>query len=109
MDTEKRFVLTMLRDVDRETIVKALRDAYAMNDYRDAAKIGRFVAAFKGDLMAGAEVTIDYDPRAKTTTIAVGGETATVGGIDFMKATWRIWLGKIDQPRLGDELIARLP
>ncbi|KYF53031.1 hypothetical protein BE08_25715 [Sorangium cellulosum] len=109
IDTGKKFVLTMLRDVDRATIVKALRDAYAMNDYTDTAKIGRFVAAFEGDLKAGSEVTIEYDPRSKTTTITTpGGRTATVGGLDFMKATWRIWFGKIDQPQLADELIARL-
>ncbi|WP_438025294.1 chalcone isomerase family protein [Sorangium sp. So ce233] len=110
MDTGKKFVWTMLRDVDRASIVKALRDAYAMNDYTDTAKIGRFVAAFEGDLKAGSEVTIEYDARAKTTTVTVpGGGTATVGGLDFMKATWRIWFGKIDQPQLADELIARLP
>ncbi|KYF70382.1 hypothetical protein BE11_29360 [Sorangium cellulosum] len=110
MDTGKKFVWTMLRDVDRASIVKALRDAYAMNDYTDTAKIGRFVAAFEDDLKAGSEVTIEYDARAKTTTVTVpGGGTATVGGLDFMKATWRIWFGKIDQPQLADELIARLP
>ncbi|KYF64146.1 chalcone isomerase family protein [Sorangium cellulosum] len=109
MDTGKKFVWTMLRDVDRASIVKALRDAYAMNDYTDTAKIGRFVAAFAGDLKAGSEVTIEYDARAKTTTVTVpGGGTATVGGLDFMKATWRIWFGKIDQPQLADELIAKL-
>ncbi|WP_434043878.1 MULTISPECIES: chalcone isomerase family protein [Sorangium] len=109
MDTGKKFVWTMLRDVDRASIVKALRDAYAMNDYTDTAKIGRFVAAFEGDLKAGSEVTIEYDARAKTTTVTVpGGGTATVGGLDFMKATWRIWFGKIDQPQLADELIAKL-
>ncbi|WP_437305842.1 chalcone isomerase family protein [Sorangium sp. So ce388] len=110
MDTGKKFVWTMLRDVDRGSIVKALRDAYALNDYTDATKIGRFVAAFERDLKAGAEVTIEYDPRAKATTVTVaGGGTATIGGLDFMKATWRIWFGKIDQPQLGDQLIARLP
>ncbi|WP_437733141.1 chalcone isomerase family protein [Sorangium sp. So ce1335] len=109
MDTGKKFVWTMLRDVDRASIVQALRDAYAMNDYTDMAKIGRFVAAFEGDLKAGSEVTIEYDTREKTTTVTVPGGTATVGGLDFMKATWRIWFGKIDQPELGDALIAKLP
>jgi hypothetical protein len=109
MDTSKKFVWTMLRDVDRASIVKALRDAYALNQYSDTPKIERFVAAFEGDLKSGAEVTIAYDPGAKATTVTVaGGGTATVAGVDFMKATWRIWLGKIDQPRLSDELIGRL-
>ncbi|WP_437905232.1 chalcone isomerase family protein [Sorangium sp. So ce327] len=109
MDTAKKFVWTMLRDVDRASIVKALREAYALNRYTDTPKIERFVAAFEGDLKSGAEVTIAYDPGAKATTVTVaGGGTATVAGVDFMKATWRIWLGKIDQPTLSEELIARL-
>ncbi|WP_437576575.1 chalcone isomerase family protein [Sorangium sp. So ce887] len=109
MDTGKKLVWTMLRDVDRESTVKALTDAYALNGYADQAKIARFVSAFEGDLKTGAEVTIEYDARAKATTVKVaGGGTATVGGIDFMKATWRIWFGKIDQPRLSEELIAKL-
>jgi hypothetical protein len=33
----------------------------------------------------------------------------TVDGVDFMKAVWSIWLGKIDQPKLGDQLISQLP
>lgn len=110
METGKKFVWTMLRDVDRENIAKALREAYAMNGYSDAAKIGQFLAAFKGDLKKGSTVTIEYDPEKKATTLTVqGGGAATVPGVDFMKATWRIWFGKIDQPALGDALLAKLP
>ena len=29
----------------------------------------------------------------------------TITGIDFMKATWSIWFGKIDQKELGDQLL----
>lgn len=110
MDTGKKFVLTMLRDVDRESIVNTLRGAYAKNGYADQTKIARFVSAIEGDLKAGAEVTIEYDARAKATTAKVaGGGTATVGGVDFMKATWQIWFGNIDQPQLSEELIAKIP
>lgn len=109
METRKKFVWTMLRDVDRESIVNALKDAYAMNGYSDAAKIGQFMAAFKGDLKKGSSVTIEYDPDKKATTVTVqGGGTATVDGVDFMKATWRIWFGKIDQPKLSDALLAKI-
>ena len=36
-DMDKRFTWKMLRDVDKEKIQKALREAYAMNGYTDAA------------------------------------------------------------------------
>jgi hypothetical protein len=28
--------------------------------------------------------------------------------VELMKAVWSIWFGKIDQPKLGDELIGKL-
>ncbi len=110
MDTAKKFVMTMLRDLDRESAVSMLRDAYARNGYSDAEKMRQFSAALTGDLRAGSEITIEYNPERKTTTVTVGGGgTATVAGLDFMKATWSIWFGNTAQPKLGDELIARLP
>ena len=87
----------------------ALSDAFAMNNYSDASKIGPFVAAFSGDLVKGAAVTIQYSSAAKTVSVNVqGGGTATVPGVDFMKAVWSIWFAKIDQPSLGDALIKNL-
>jgi hypothetical protein len=109
MDTGKKFVWTMLRDVDHEKIVNALKDAYAMNGYSDSEKIGRLMAVIKGDLKEKSQVTIEYDADKKATTVTVNGSRATVEGVDFMKATWRIWFGKIDQPKLGDQLISKLP
>lgn len=108
-EIEKKFVWKMLRDVDKEKIVTALRDAYAMNGYGDAGKIGTFVGAFSGELAEGASVTIRYDAAKQETSVKVGGGgNATVAGSDFMKATWSIWFGKIDQPKLGDQLISKL-
>jgi len=110
MDTGKKFIWTMKRDVDHEKIVNALKEAYAMNGYSDSAKIGQFIGAFKSELKEKSSVTIVYDADKKATTVSVsGGGSATVAGVDFMKATWSIWLGKIDQPKLGDELIAKIP
>lgn len=110
MDTGKKFVWTMKRDVDHEKIVNALKEAYAMNGYSDSAKIGQFIGAFKSELKEKSSVSIVYDADKKATTVTVsGGGSATVPGVDFMKATWSIWLGKIDQPKLGDELIAKIP
>ena len=52
---------------------------------------------------------ITYDSAAKTTTFwEQNGGSATVAGVDFMKATWRVWFGNIDPPSIGDRLIANL-
>ncbi|WP_437597966.1 chalcone isomerase family protein [Sorangium sp. So ce590] len=107
-DVPKKFVWRMMRDVDREKIHDALTGAFAMNGYQDQAKIEAFLGAFKAELKEGSHVTIQYDPEKKSTTALVGGSSASVAGADFMRAVWRIWLGKIDQPRLGEQLIGRL-
>jgi hypothetical protein len=110
MDTGKRFTWRMMRDVDAAKIQNALKEAFAMNGFSDAGRIGQFIGAFTGDLKEGQFVTITYDPGAKATTIRVlgGGGSATISGVDFMKATWSIWLGKMDQPSLGDALISKI-
>ena len=109
MDTGKKFVWTMKRDVDNEKIQNALKDAFAMNGYGDAGKIGQFIGAFKSELKEKGTVSIVYDADKKETSVDTGSGKATVGGADFMKAVWSIWLGKIDQPSLGDALISKLP
>jgi hypothetical protein len=109
-DVDKKFVWKMLRDVDKEKIQNALKDAFAMNGYTDGGKISAFMSAFSGDLKENANVTISYDSAKKETTAKVGGGgSATVAGADFMKAVWSIWFGKIDQPSLGDQLISKIP
>jgi hypothetical protein len=109
MDTDKRFTWRMLRDVEHEKIQNALTEAFAMNGYSDQSKIGPFVAAFSGDLKKGQGVTILYSSGPKTVTVNVqGGGSATLSGLDAMKAVWSIWFGKIDQPGLGDALIKNI-
>lgn len=109
-DVDKKFSWTMLRDVDSVKIQKALREAFAMNGYGDQAKINAFVGAFnREEVKEKSSVVIAYDATNKTTTITVqNGTSATVPGVDFMKGVWSIWLGKIDQPSMGDQLISLL-
>ncbi len=110
MDVDKRISFKMLRSVEAEKIKEALRDAYAMNGYSDGGKIGKALGTFSGELKEGARTTISYDAAKKTTTFTSGsGATATIEGVDFMKATWSIWFGKIDQPKLGDQMISKIP
>lgn len=109
-DVDKKLTWTMLRDVDSPKIQKALREAFAMNGFNDQARINPFVAAFnKKEVREKTGVVISYNAAAKTTTIWVqDGTSATIQGQDFMKAVWRIWFGKIDQPAMGNQLIAKL-
>jgi hypothetical protein len=106
-DVDKRFSWKMLRTVDAERIRNALREAYAKNGYTDAAKINPFVDSITKELKEGDQVTIKYDAAKKVTTLTSPGSSVTVPGEDFMKATWSIWFGKIDQKNLGDELLNR--
>jgi hypothetical protein len=104
-DVDKRFSWKMLRTVDAEKIKNALREAFAKNGYADGAKIDAFVGAITSELKEGDNVTISYDAAKKATTISSPAGKATVAGEDFMRATWSIWFGKIDQKDLGDRLL----
>jgi hypothetical protein len=104
---DKRFSWKMLRTVDAEKIKNALREAFAKNGYSDSAKIDSFVGSFGKELKEGDQVTIKYDAARKATTVTSPSGSATVSGEEFMKATWSIWFGKIDQPNLGDSLLNR--
>lgn len=104
-DVDKRFSWKMLRTVESEKIKNALREAFAKNGYGDSAKINSFLGSFGKELKEGDQVTINYDAAEKTTTVTSPSGSATVQGVDFMKATWSIWFGKIDQPNLGDSLL----
>ncbi len=65
-DVGKKFVWSMLRDVDKEKIVDALKEAFAKNSYSDQGKIGKFIGAF-GDLKENGKVTIVTDDGAART------------------------------------------
>jgi hypothetical protein len=104
-DVDKRFSWKMLRTVDAEKIKNALREAYAKNGYGDTARIDSFVSSIAKELKEGDSVNIRYDAASKSTTISSPAGSATISGEAFMKATWSIWFGKIDQPALGDSLL----
>jgi hypothetical protein len=104
---DKRLSWKMLRTVESDKLKHALREAYALNGYGDAAKIDTFVQGLGKELKEGESVTISYDAGRGVTTLSTHGASVSVPGDDFMKATWSIWFGKIDQPGLGDSLIGR--
>jgi Chalcone isomerase-like len=109
-DVDKMFALRLLRELTSAQIQGALRDAFAANGYADHAKIDPFVAAVGKTLPKGATITIRYDAASKTTTASSkGNRPVSIPGVDFMMATWSIWLGRIDQDGLGEALIDRIP
>jgi hypothetical protein len=108
-DVDKKITWRMLRDVDAEKIQNALKEGYQNNGYGDGGKIAQFVGAVNKEMKEGTYVTISYNSAAKVTSISVSnGGNASISGADFMKATWSLWFGKIDQPSLGDSMIANL-
>jgi hypothetical protein len=106
-EVDKSFRWKMLRSVDAEKIRHALREAYAKNGYNDAAKINPFVDSITKELKEGDAVTIKYDAAKKVTSITSPTGSASIPGEAFMKATWSLWFGKIDQKDLGDALLSR--
>ncbi len=58
----------MMRDVDSSKIQNALKEAFALNGFGDAGRIGQFVGAFnKEDVKEKSAVVITYNAAAKTT------------------------------------------
>ncbi len=109
-DVDKKFTWRMLRDVDSKKIQKALSEALAMNGFTEAGRTGQFVGAFnKEEVKENSAVVISYTAATKSVMIWVqGAGSATIAGADFMKAVWSIWLGNIDQPSMGAQLISKL-
>lgn len=106
-ETDKRLILKMKRDVDSAKIVAAINDAYALNGYSNKANQDTFSSVLTGDLKENDTITISYNAATKATTCNYAGKTSTVNGADFMKATWSIWFGKIDQPALTTALVGK--
>jgi hypothetical protein len=107
-NVDKKFAWKMLRSVDAEKIRNALKEAYAKNNYGDAGKIDSLLKPITSELKEGSWVTIKYDAATQKTTLFAEGTQASVPGEDFMKATWSLWFGNIDQPSLGDSLLTDL-
>jgi hypothetical protein len=108
-DVEKKFTLKLMRSLDAEKISNAINDAYKLNGYTNQANIDTIRNVLVGDINEGETIVFSYNPANKTTSCTFRGKTSNVAGIDFMKATWSIWFGKIDQPALTQALMSKLP
>lgn len=108
-DQDKVFSMSLMRDIDSQKIVNAIQEAYALNGYGNPAHGLQLFSVVTGDLKNGDNITIAYNAATKTTSCYFKGKGAAVGGVEFMKATWSIWFGKIDQPGLTQALMAQMP
>ena len=106
-ETDKKLILKMKRDVDSAKIVTAINEAYALNGYSNKANQDSFSSVLTGDLKENDTITISYNATSKSVTCNYAGKTSSVAGSDFMKATWSIWFGKIDQPALTTALVGK--
>lgn len=106
LEADKRLTLEMLRDIDMERFTFMLRAGYRRNGYDDVKRVTALLQALSGkELKKGDVVTIRYDPATKVTRLAVkGGETSSVEGVDFMRATWSLWFGKTSPSDMGEQL-----
>jgi hypothetical protein len=56
------------------------------------ADVARF-DSWMGDIVAGQEIVLTYEPGKGTTVEFAGQEKGTVPGAEFMRALWSVWLG----------------
>jgi Chalcone isomerase-like len=111
-DQIKRVDMGMLRDLDRGSIVDAVRQGFEKNSRAEMPqlreRLDRFVAEIP-DLKEGQRLTITYLPGQGTSVVVGDGSARTkIEGKDFADALFRVWLG--DEPvdsGLKDRMLGR--
>lgn len=108
-ETDKRFILTFLRDVPQKKIREAF--AEALNKNGGSAAVGAVSGVFKDDgpdFAKGSQITVTFAAANKSTTIVTPGGRTALNGDDHMKSVWKIWFGNIDQASIPEGLVSRL-
>lgn len=59
-ETDKRFILKKLSDVESDKVENAIYDAYSLNGNTDNSNQGKIINVLKGDLKEGFTITISY-------------------------------------------------
>lgn len=97
LDAPKVVRLTLMRDVDKASMLTSFREGIEANSPGQAAalesRLKQLEAAFPAEFKEGQVLAVTYVP-GKGTTAAVEGEKAVaIEGKDFADAIFRIWLG----------------
>lgn len=95
-DQTKRVVMVMLRDLEKQAIIDAVRDGFKQNAGAQMAqlqpRLDKFLALIDTDFKKGDRFVVTYVP-GKGTQLSGAGEKAAIEGKDFADALFSVWLG----------------
>jgi hypothetical protein len=96
-DGIRRVSMTMLRDLDRKSMVDSVREGFEKNSRANMPvlkeRLDRFLGEVKNDFKKGDSFVINYVP-GKGTFLSGGGEKIVIEGKDFADALFSLWLGR---------------
>ena len=96
-DQVKQVKMIMLRDLDQDQIVGAVRDGFEKNNKAKMPalkeRLDKFTAAIP-DVKKGDTLTLTYAPGKGTSVTSKTGAAMTVEGKDFADALFSVWLGQ---------------
>jgi hypothetical protein len=96
-DAPKAIRMTLMRDVDRSSMLTALKDGFESNSPTQAAalapKLKLVEESFPVEFKEGQVFTVSYVPGQGSTLGVEGTKGLTVEGKDFADALFRVWLG----------------
>lgn len=96
-DQTKRVRMVMLRDLEKEKIVDAMKEGVEKNNKGQMPalkeRLEKLTAAIP-DLKKGDDVVVTYVPGQGTSLESKSGAAARVEGKDFADALFSVWLGK---------------
>jgi hypothetical protein len=102
LDAPKAVRLVLMRDLDRASLVDAIKDGIEAGGKGRAAQfqpqIQALEAPIPADLKEGQVVIVSYVPGQGSTVGLEGAKAATVPGKEFADALFGVWLG----PKLAD-------
>ncbi len=96
-DAPKVLRITMMRDVDKESMQKAFREGIEANSPGQtaalAARLKQVEDSFPPEFKDKQVLAVTYVPGQGTTVGVEGTKSITIAGKDFADALLRIWLG----------------
>jgi len=97
LDAPKAIRMNLLRDVDKASMLGALKDGIESNSPTQAASLAPRLkileAAFPAEFKEGQVMTVVYVPGQGTSVGVEGTKGVTIEGKDFADAMFRVWLG----------------
>lgn len=97
-DQTKRVKLAMLRDLNKDQVVEAIREGFDKNAKAQMPQLKDRLAKFEAQIPAtikkGEVLEITYTPGTGTSVTTKGGSATQIEGKDFADALFSVWLGK---------------